>query len=126
MQQQIPDSKRFSSRVETPGDVYVYWSSVGHDDISRVQDLSSGGLFVQTRKSWAVGAKTYLHFLVEQGQIRAEAIVRHVEPGRGMGLKLTAVREEDRGRLSDLMRKFRGFGLSSRFRGAAHNQQGAA
>jgi hypothetical protein len=126
MQQQVPHSRRFSSRVETPGDVYVYWSSAGYDDILRVRDLSSGGLFVQTRKSRAVGAKTNLHFLVEQGQIRAEAVVRHVKPGLGLGLELTAVREEDRGRLADLMKRLRGFGLISRFRGAEQSQPGAA
>ena len=123
MQQQSSHSKRFSSRVETPGNVYVYWSSVGYDDTSRVRDLSSGGLFVQTKKSRAVGAKTNVHFLVEEGQIRAEAVVRHVRPGRGLGLEFTAVQEEDRQRLADLMKRLRGFGLISRFRIGEHNQQ---
>jgi hypothetical protein len=60
-----------------------------------------------------VGEKTDLHFLVEEGQIRAEAVVCHVEPGRGLGLAFTAVREEDRSRLADLMKRLRGFDLSS-------------
>ncbi len=110
MQQQTPHSRRFSSRVATPpGDVYVYWSSVGYDDTSRVRDLSSGGLFVQTRKTKSVGAKTNVHFLVEEGQIRAEAVVRHVKPGRGLGLQFTAVHEEDRPRLAGLMKRLRAF-----------------
>src|SRR5882762_6487582 len=123
MQQQTSPSRRFSSRVATPGDIYVYWSSVGYDDTSRVRDLSSGGLFVQTRKTKSVGAKTNLHFLVEEGQIRAEAVVRHVKPGRGLGLQFTAVREEDRPRLAGLMKRLRGFGLISRFQTAEHDQQ---
>src|ERR1700674_1003062 len=123
MQSQTPHSKRFSSRVATPGDVYVYWSSVGFDDTPRVRDLSSGGLFVQTRKLKSVGAKTNLYFLVEEGQIRAEAVVCHVEPGRGLGLKFTAVLEEDRLRLAVLMKRLRWFGLISRFRTGEHNQQ---
>ena len=123
MQPQSSHSKRFSSRVETPGSVYVYWGSVGYDDTSRVRDLSSGGLFVQTRKSRAVGVKTNVHFLVEEGQIRAEAVVRHVKPGRGLGLEFTAVREEDRPRLADLMKRLRGFGLISKFRTDEHHQQ---
>jgi hypothetical protein len=123
MQEQTSHSKRFSSRVETPGDVYVYWSSAGYDDTSRVRDLSSGGLFVQTRKSKSVGEKTNLHFLVEEGQIRAEAVVRHVTPGRGLGLEFTAVHDEDRRRLADLMKRLRGFSLISRFRTGEHNQQ---
>ena len=108
--QEFPHSKRFSSRVATPDDVYVCWGSAGYDDTSRVRDLSSGGLFLQTRKSKALGAKTCLHFLVEEGQIRAEAVVCHVEPGRGLGLKFTAVLEEDRHRLAVLMKRLRWFG----------------
>jgi hypothetical protein len=123
MQKQTSHSKRFSSRVETPENVYVYWSSAGYDDTSRVRNLSSGGLFVHTRKSRAVGAKTSLHFLVEEGQIRAEAVVRHLKPGRGLGLEFTAVREEDRQRLADLMKRLRGIGLISRFRTGEPSQQ---
>jgi hypothetical protein len=115
------DSKRFSSRLVTTGDVYVCWGCVGYDDTSRILDLSSGGLFVQTRQSKPMGARTSLHFLVEE--IRAEAIVRHVKPGRGLGLEFTAVREEDRGRLADLLKRLRGFGLTSRFPTAEPGQQ---
>jgi len=116
MQQQTSHSRRSSSRIGTTGAVYVCWGSDEYDDTSQVRDLGSGGLFVLTQKSKAVGAKTNLHFLVEEGQIRAEAVVRHVKPGRGLGLKFTAVHEEDRHRLADLMRRLRGFGLISRFR----------
>ena len=126
MQLQTPYSKRFSSRVETPRDVYVYWSSVGHDDTSRVRDLSSGGLFVQTRKSGSVGAKTHLHFLVEEGQIRVEAVVRHVEPSSGLGLEFTAVRQEDRPRLGDLLQRLREFGPLARLQTGKGNQQAPA
>ena len=123
MQPQTPHSKRFSSRVVTPGDVYVYWSSAGYNDTSQVRNLSSRGLFVLTQESKAVGAKANLHFLVEEGQIRAEAVVRHVKPGRGLGLQFTSVREEDRRHLADLMKRLRGFGLISRFRSGEDNQQ---
>jgi hypothetical protein len=110
MKLQTPHSRRSSSRVAKPGDVYVYWSSVGYDDTSRVRDLSSGGVFVQTRKTKSLGAKTNVHFLVEEGQIRAEAVVRHVKPGCGLGLQFTAVYEEDRPRLAGLMKRLRAFG----------------
>jgi hypothetical protein len=62
-----------------------------------------------------LGAKASLHFLVEEGQIRAEAVVCHVEPGRGLGLKFTAVLEEDRHRLAVLMKRLRWLGLLSKF-----------
>ena len=123
MQQPTPHSRRSSSRIGTTGAVYVCWGSDGYDDTSQVLDLSSGGLFLLTQESRAVGVKAGLHFLVEEGQIRAEAVVRHVKPGRGLGLKFTAVREEDRCRLADLMKRLRGFGLISRFHGGEHRQQ---
>ena len=123
MQPHFPYSRRFSSRLPTHGDVYVCWGCTGYDDTSRVRDLSSGGLFVQTRKLKFVGAKTNVHFLVEEGQIRAEAVVRHVHPGSGLGLEFTAVCEEDRPRLAELMQRLREFGLISSLRPRANNQQ---
>ena len=123
MQQQFPHSRRFSSRLPTRGDVYVCWGSAGYDDTSRVRDLSLGGLFVQTRKLKLVGTKTNIHFLVEEGQIRAEAVVRHVHRGSGLGLEFTAVREEDRPRLAELMQRLREFGSISNVQPGANNQQ---
>ncbi|SRR5713226_898451 len=123
MQQQTPHSRRSSSRIGTTGAVDVCWGSDRYDDTSQVRDLSSGGLFVLTQESKPVGAKANLHFLVEEGQIRAEAVVRHVKPGRGLGLQFISVREEDRRHLADLMKRLRGFGLISRFRSGEDNQQ---
>jgi c-di-GMP-binding flagellar brake protein YcgR len=123
MQPQTRHSRRSSSRIGTTGAVYVCWGSDRYDDTSQVRDLSSGGLFVLTQESKPVGAKANLHFLVEEGQIRAEAVVRHVKPGRGLGLKFISVREEDRRHLADLMKRLRGFGLISRFRSGEDNQQ---
>ncbi len=126
MQKQSPHSKRFGSRLPTHGNVYVCWGSVGDDDSSRVRDLSSGGLFVQTQKFKSVGAKTNLHFLVEEGQIRAEAVMRQVEPSSGLGLEFTAVREEDRPRLADLLQRLREFGSIARLQTGKGNQQAPA
>ena len=123
MQRQFPHSKRFCSRLPALGDVYVCWGSAGYDDTSPVRDLSSGGLFVQTRKLKPIGAKASIHFLVEEGQIRAEAVVRHIRPGTGLGLEFTAIFGEDRQRLSELMRRLRAFGFVSRLRTSNHNQQ---
>lgn len=44
-----------------------------------------------------------LDFLVEDGQIRAKATVRHVKRGRGLGLKFIALPEEDGPRLAALV-----------------------
>ena len=123
IQQPAPHSRRFSSRVAAPGDVHVCWGCAGYDDTSHVQNLSSGGLFLQTRKSKPLGTKTSLHFLVEEGQIRADAVVCHVKPGCGLGLKFTAIRDEDRRRLAVLMKRLRWFGLVAKYRTGESNAQ---
>lgn len=61
-----------------------------------------------------MGTKTRLDFLVQEGQIRAEAVVRHIQPGNGLGLKFTAVTEQDSPRLAALLTRLRSF---ARFRG---------
>jgi PilZ domain len=88
-------------------DVWVCWQCNGRDDVSRVRDLSLGGLFLETPSPRAVGTSTKVDFLVGEGQIRADAVVRHVAPGRGLGLKFTAVTEQDRRKFAALMRRVR-------------------
>jgi hypothetical protein len=41
-----------------------------------------GGLFIETDTPPVAGMSAELDFLVQEGQIRAEAVVRHAEPGR--------------------------------------------
>jgi len=106
-QQLISPSRRFNSRVESKKSVWVYWECNGDRDVSCVADLSVGGLFIETPKIKRLGATTNLHFLVQEGQIRANAVVRHVKPGGGLGLKFNAVSEKDRPNLAALMRRLR-------------------
>ncbi len=96
-------SRRLSLRVGTPQGVWVYWRCSGSDDLSSVSDLSPRGLFIETSDRRPLGATVKIDFLVQEGQIRAEAIVRHVKPGTGLGLQLTALAEPDRPRLTALM-----------------------
>jgi hypothetical protein len=72
-----------------------------------VRNLSIGGLFIETDTPTVAGMSAELDFLVQEGQIRAEAVVRHAEPGRGLGLRFTAVRNEDRLRLEELVKRLR-------------------
>jgi hypothetical protein len=96
LRQRTSPSRRFTSRVEVPEDTCVYWRCDGRDDLSHVQNISLGGLFIETPRRTAKGAAVSLSFLVWEGQIRADADVRHALPGTGIGLKFRAVREEDR------------------------------
>jgi hypothetical protein len=80
-------------------------------------------MFLLTLESKPVGSITRLHFLVEEGQIRAEAIVRHVKPGSGLGMEFTTVLEEDRQRLAGLMKRLREFSFISKFEAGEHCQE---
>ena len=99
-------SRRFFSRVEPPEGVWVYWHCKGREDTSRVRDLGLGALFVQTARPAAVGASVKVYFLVQEGQIRSSAAVQHVE-SNGLGLKFSAMSDEDRQRLRELMARLR-------------------
>jgi hypothetical protein len=101
-------SRRLNARVESSNGVWVYWECNGDRDLSRVKDMSVGGLFIETPRIKRLGATTNLHFLVQEGQIRADAVVRHVKPGGGLGLKFQAVSEKERPNLAALMKRLRG------------------
>ena len=112
----ISYSRRMVSRVETGDDVWVYWSCCGIDDVSRVCDLSVGGLFLSTPSPRPVGEKVKLDFLVREGQIRVEAVVQHVIPNGGVGLKFTAITDRDCPNLVALMNRMRTLACSPRAR----------
>jgi hypothetical protein len=107
LRQLTSPSRRFTSRVEAPEDVWVYWRCDGFDDLSRVQNIGIGGLFIETPRRSAEGTNVSLSFLVREGQVRADAVVRHAVSGRGIGLKFRAVREEDRPCLGALLSRIR-------------------
>jgi len=106
MQAPVFFSKRRTARVDTPEGVWVYWRHVGRDDTSRVKNLSVGGLFIETKKRTVVGATAKIDFLVQEGPIRAEGVVKHVEPG-GIGVKFTSVKEADHPVLAALLTRMR-------------------
>jgi hypothetical protein len=106
MKKTVRYSRRALSRVEASQDIWVCWRCNGFEDIARVRDLSVEGLFIQTvNPNACVGVTTRLDFLVQEGAIRAEAIVRHVVAGSGMGLQFTAV--EDRSLLRTVISRLR-------------------
>jgi len=106
LQNTTTPSRRVNSRLVISEDVWVCWHSSGRDDVSRVRDMSLGGLFLQTPAQRPIGAATKLDFLVTEGQIRADAVIRHVSRG-GLGLKFTALSDSDRPRLAALLRRLR-------------------
>jgi hypothetical protein len=107
LKQLASPSRRFTSRIETHESVWVDWRCAGREDISRVRNISLGGLLVETQVSRGVGSTVNVEFLVQEGQIRADAVVKRVEPSRGLAMKFTAINEEDHARLAALMNRLR-------------------
>jgi hypothetical protein len=87
--------------------VSVYWRCNGREDVSRVRDLGFGGLFIETRTQRPVGAEATIGFLAQEGRITANAVVRHVRPSGGLGLKFTSIPGKDRLRLGMLIARLR-------------------
>ena len=100
-------SRRMTSRIPAPGDVWVHWQCEEREDISRVLDMSLGGLFIETSHTLPDGAVAELSFLVEEGQISANAVVKHTKNGVGLGFKFTGLTDEDGPKLTALMNRLR-------------------
>jgi hypothetical protein len=108
MHQKPSYSRRALTRFSASDDIWVCWRCNGRDDISRVQDISIDGMFIQTRHpEMKAGMPARLDFLVQEGRIKAEAVVRHVKGGGGLGLSFLVVADDDRQRLKALLSRLR-------------------
>lgn len=97
--------RRGTPRTEPEQGIYAFWNCGGPGDLSRVLNLNLGGVFIETLSHKELGDPVELCFLVSEGQIRAQAVVRHIRPGNGLGLKFTTLEGQDRLRFGVLMRR---------------------
>jgi len=97
-------SRRFR-RISLPKGMFVAWYGGGEQRVSRVKTLSLGGLFVREAHAPAVGTNLSLSFEVPGGSVHAEAVVRNVAPGEGMGLEFTDLGTRDRVLMEILLRR---------------------
>jgi tetratricopeptide (TPR) repeat protein len=79
--------------------MHVAWKSSGQRTVSRAETVALGGLFLHTPEPPAEGTLIELLFDLKIGEIRARAIVRHSNPGRGMGVQFVQMQPADRARL---------------------------
>jgi hypothetical protein len=91
------------SKVQKP--VLVAWKKGTEKHVSRVENLALGGLFVCTRDSPAVGTSLQLLFNTPEGEVRVRAIVRNLIAGRGMGVAIVSMDQEDRARLDRWLKR---------------------
>jgi PilZ domain len=74
-------------RISLPKGMCVSWHGDDLQLFSRVKTLGMGGLFISTPNPPPLGTKLRLAFVVPGGNVRTEAIVRHIVPGEGIGVE---------------------------------------
>ncbi|HEX3543524.1 MAG TPA: PilZ domain-containing protein [Candidatus Acidoferrum sp.] len=83
--------RRKDRRVPTPTGMWVSWKFEKQRHTSRVLDFSASGAFIVTNEVVAVGTPLKLIFAMVEGELKVEATVRNVTPGRGMGVQFLSV-----------------------------------
>jgi hypothetical protein len=96
---------RRAPRVEVSRGIWVAWRTEGSPSVSRVRDLSVGGVFVSTTPPPPNGTPVHLLFSLPEGEVRIDGSVRYSQEGVGMGVEFTQMGAADRARLQELIRR---------------------
>jgi PilZ domain len=105
MTEDPPSQKRRYPRISLPKGMMVAWHGGDLQLFSRVRTISMGGLFVSVPNPPPVGTKLRLTFEVPGGNVQAEAIVRSIVPGDGMGVEFVRLTLKDRVLLEKLLKR---------------------
>ncbi len=90
-----PDQRKYP-RVTPPRTFLVAWQSGMTRDVSYMDSLALGGLFIRTRRPMPLRSAVQLLLDTPAGQIRGRAIVRRVHERTGMALQIIAMDPGDR------------------------------
>jgi PilZ domain len=96
---------RKTVRVAVSKGVWVAWQAGGPRHVSRVRDLSAGGVFISTTVTVLVGAAVELLFALPEGEARIHGIVRYADGKNGIGVEFTQMGAGDRARFLELLRR---------------------
>jgi curved DNA-binding protein CbpA len=95
-----PKIPRKYPRVRAPKGMWVGWKSAKQTCTSLAEVMGLGGLFLHTATPPSEGSSIELIFDLPNGQVRARAIVRSLQPNKGMGIQFVQMRPEDRAKLN--------------------------
>lgn len=107
MTQKTTKENRRDVRITVSQGIWVAWNTDGPRIISRVHDLSAGGVFVSTRDPVPVGTAIQMLFSLPEGEIRIQGIVRFSSKERGFGVEFTDMPASDRARLLELLKRLK-------------------
>ncbi len=105
MADEVLRQKRRYPRIQLPKGMRVAWHGGDLQLFSRVQTLGMGGLFISIPDPPPVSTKVRLSFEVPGGNVQAEAIVRNIVPGEGMGVEFMRLGMKDRILLENLLKR---------------------
>lgn len=95
-------------RIGLPAGMQIAWQGIGKRNVARVATLGLGGLFIDTPNPPPMGDLIRLYFEVPGGEVRATAVVRDSQRGKGMGVEFAAMDPEARARLLQVLRRLLG------------------
>jgi hypothetical protein len=98
-------SARRYQRIALPKGMLVAWEAGDKRTVSRVATLGLGGLFIPTPAPPPVGEVVRLVFQLPGGEVRARALVRTSDIGKGMGVAFTWMNQESRAKLNQLLKR---------------------
>jgi hypothetical protein len=103
MPKETPSATRRHQRISLPQGMSVTWYGGGQQQVSRVKTLGMGGLFLCGSVTLRVGTDLTVVFEVPGGMVMAEAVVRNIVPGEGMGVEFTKLNSQSRVLLEGLL-----------------------
>lgn len=91
--------QRQHPRIKPPKTVLAAWQSGTQRDVSYVDSLALGGLFLRTKKKVAIRSLVKLLLDMPVGQVRGRGVVRWYREHYGIAVQFIGMDPEDRGRL---------------------------
>ena len=86
-------------RLKPPNSVLAAWRSGMLREVSNVESIALGGLFLRTKKKVALRSLVQILLDMPLGQVRGRGVVRRHQEQRGIAVQFIAMDPEDRGRL---------------------------
>ncbi len=100
--------QRAYPRIKPPPNVLVAWRSGVQRDVSYVESLAVGGLFLRTKRKVAIRSLVQILLDMPLGQVRGRAVVRRYQEHYGIAVQFIAMEPDDRGRLVRQIRELSG------------------
>lgn len=104
MAEKEPPPRRYPRKQLQKG-MLVAWQGAGARRTDRAKTLGMGGLYIETADPPAAG--TFIQLLVDtpEGEVRARAVIRNADPGRGMGVEFVGMDQAARTHLHSLLKR---------------------